>query len=384
MASKKDLYEILGVARTAKPEEIKKAYRKLALKHHPDKNPGNAQAERLFKEIASAYEILSDPKKRTAYDQMGDAAFDGRGAGAGSGDFSDFFQGGFQGGGDFSNIFEDILSGFMGGDRPKQRTRTAHRGKDIVFQTSITLEEAFRGLETSLEFPTSISCESCSGSGAAQGSKPVTCSACRGTGAVRLQRGFLTIEQPCSQCQGEGLFLENPCGPCKGLGRVRKKRTLKVTIPAGIEDGSQIRISHKGEAGLRGGPAGDLYVKVHIKPHDIFQRDGANLLCPYPVSVTLAALGGSIDVPLIEGDSMSVTIPEGTQFDDAIVVKGKGMSQLHRTQRGNLYIHTMLYVPINLTKKQKELLKEVAEAESNKTQQAKGFFAHLKKFLKMF
>jgi molecular chaperone DnaJ len=369
----KDLYETLAIERSAKTEDIKKAYRKLALRYHPDKNQGDKEAEQKFKEITAAYEILSDPQKRASYDQMGHSAFRQGG----------FSEGGFNGaaGGDFSSIFEDLFSQFMGGSR-SQRTDGAQRGKEIYFQLSMTLEEAFKGLETSITFPTSIACKECDGKGAQKGSQPVTCPTCHGNGAIHTQRGFLTLEQACPQCHGEGMIIKSPCAGCKGAGRLKSKRDLVVTIPAGIEDGSQIRVSQKGEAGLRGGTAGDLYIQIHIKPHEIFRREGAQLYCQYPISMAMAALGGTITVPTIDGESVNVTIPEGTQFGDQITVKHKGMKALNRQQRGNLMVQAEIYVPVNLNKKQKEYLHLFQEEESNKTPLVKGLFSKLKKFLK--
>lgn len=377
--SKKDFYSVLGVSSSASGAEIKKAYRKLAMQCHPDKNPGNKEAEARFKEITSAYEILSDDKKRAAYDQMGHAAFEQSGGGGYDHSGSDFFQSG-----NFSGIFEDLFADFLGGNSRKRDRRHSQQqhGRDLSFQLSISLEDAFHGIETTIDFLTYFPCDACEATGSTKKSKTVTCSSCQGLGVHRVQRGFLTMEQTCSQCKGEGSFIENPCTTCKGEGRIRKKKSLMVKIPSGIEDQSQIRLSKKGEAGIRGGEAGDLYVQVKIKPHDFFQREGANLYCTYSLSMVAAALGGTVDVPLIEGGVVSVSIPEGTQFQDSIVVKGKGMSQLNRTHRGNLYVRADIYVPINLTKKQKELLQEVQEGENNAPSQAKGFFSKLKSFLK--
>ncbi len=383
--SKKDFYSVLGVSSSATVAEIKKAYRKLAMQYHPDKNPGQKEAEARFKEITSAYEVLSDEKKRAAYDQMGHEAFEQTGGGGGYGSHgSDFFHSG-----NFSGIFEDLFSDFLGGNSRKRDRRNAQQqqhGRDLSFQLGISLEDAFHGIETTIEFLTYFPCDACTGTGATQKSKTVSCSACHGLGVHRIQRGFLTMEQTCSQCKGEGTFIENPCTTCKGDGRTRKKKSLMVKVPPGIEDQSQIRLSHKGEAGIRGGEAGDLYVQVKIKPHDLFQREGANLYCTYSISMITAALGGTVDVPLIEGGVMSIDIPEGTQFQDSILVKGKGMSQLNRTQRGNLYVRADVYVPINLTNKQRELLRHMQEeeknAENNAPSKAKGFLSKLKSFLK--
>jgi molecular chaperone DnaJ len=369
----KDLYEILNVDRSAKLEDIKKAYRKLALRYHPDKNPGNKEAEKKFKEIAAAYEILSDSKKRSAYDEMGHSAFRQY---QDQHDFSENFNSGH-----FANFFRDFFSEFMDEESPRQSAKH-RRGKEIYFQLSITLEEAFRGIETQIEFPTALSCKDCNGSGAAKNSKTTACAFCHGKGVLHLQRGFLTIEQSCPKCHGEGEIIETPCTSCKGTGRIKGKRELSVKIPAGIEDRSQVRIAHKGEAGLRGSHAGDLYIQVHVEPHEIFRREGANLYCSYPISIIMATLGETLDVPIIDGGATNITIPEGTQFGDKFVIRNKGMSQLNRSQRGDLYVQADVYTPINLTKKQKDLLREFKEAENNEPPKTQGIFSKFKKFLK--
>ena len=365
----KDLYEILDVPRTAKIEEIKKAYRKLALQYHPDKNQGDKEAERKFKEITAAYEILSDPQKKVSYDQMGHASFQHHEGGAASG-FEE----------SVSSMFEDLFSELVG--RRSHSHGSTSRGKDVYFQLAITLEEAFHGIENFVEFPTSIGCKGCHGSGSKSNGKPVSCSACRGHGVVFLHRGPLRIEQTCGKCQGEGSVIEDPCGDCKGLGRVRAKKELMIAIPAGIDHGAQVRFSHKGEVGVRGSPAGDLYVQVQIKPHDLFRRDGPHLYFQYPLSMAIASLGGSVEVPLIEGQTVSIPIPEGTQYGDQLTVRHKGMPQMGRAQRGNLYVKAEVYVPVNLSKKQKSLLQEFQEEEKNKTPQVQGWFATLRNFLK--
>jgi molecular chaperone DnaJ len=379
--AKKDYYELLGVQRSDSTDAIKKAYRKLALRYHPDKNPGDQEAEKTFKEITQAYEVLTDPKKRSAYDQLGHQAFENGGTGAGGFEgFGEDFSGGF------SSIFEEFFSEMMGGGGTR-RGASPHAqaevpGNDVYFQTSITLEEAFHGLETQIKFPTLLACEPCKGSGAEPGTKPIQCTTCHGSGHVRVQRGFLTLQQTCGKCHGSGMMIEKPCVKCKGQGRTRGERSVIVKIPEGIADQSQIRFAQKGEVGLRGGSAGDLYLQVFVKPHTLFRREGNHLYCRYPMSITLAALGGTIEVPGIDGETISVTVPEGTQFDDQILIKGAGMKVLKKNSRGNLYIQAEIYMPVNLSKKQKEILQEFAEEDQNSTEKAQGFFKKLKSFFK--
>jgi molecular chaperone DnaJ len=372
--SKKDFYEILGVPKDTKIEDIKKAYRKLALKYHPDKNPGNKESEQKFKEITMAYEVLSDVKEKASYDQIGHSAFQqGDRFQEGFSDESPFSHG-------FSNVFEDLFGEFMGRSSQNKRRGHSERGADIKFQLEITLEEVFRGIETKVEFSTLIECSSCHGSGAESESKPTTCSFCQGSGVIHSRRGFLTIEQTCPKCHGEGVFIEKLCKHCKGSGRIKDNRTLSIKIPSGIEEGSQIRVAGKGEAGFRNGTTGDLYIQIMVKPHDIFKREGSNIYCKFPISFTTAALGGIIEVPSIDGARVKINIPEGTQFGHNFKISNKGMSKLRSNNRGDLYVETNVSIPINLNNKQKELLNKFQEEEKNKTPQTIGFFAKLKNF----
>ncbi len=353
-----DLYASLGVSRSASADEIKKAYRKLAMKYHPDQNKGDAEAEAKFKEISHAYDILKDEQKRAAYDRYGNSAFDGSmggGMGGGAG------MGGMGGmGGAFSDIFEDMFGDFMGGaGRARGGAQQSTRGSDMQYTMELTLEEAFKGKETTIKIPTNQSCDSCDGSGAEKGTSSTTCSTCGGQGRVRQQQGFFTIERTCPTCDGQGKVIEKPCKKCAGSGRMHKEKTLKVKIPAGVEQGRRIRLSGEGEAGLRGGASGDLYVLINLKPHKFFKRDGAHLFCRVPVPFTQAALGGSVEVPTIEGTRGSVKIPAGTQTGQQFRLKGKGMSVLNSSQRGDAFIEIFVETPVNLNKKQEDLLRQL-------------------------
>jgi molecular chaperone DnaJ len=368
--AKQDFYELLGVQRGASADELKKAYRKLAMQLHPDRNPGDEAAEHKFKDVGEAYEILKDEQKRAAYDRFGHAAFEnGAGGRPGTGDF----------GTGFADIFDEMFGEFMGGKRGAQGQG---RGNDLRFNLEITLEEAFKGKQTSVRVPTLAECESCNGTGAEAGSKPVTCPTCKGNGRVRAQQGFFTIERTCPACQGAGRVIENPCRPCAGQGRVRNEKNLSVNIPPGVEDGTRIRLAGEGEVGLRGAGAGDLYIFLSLAPHRIFQRDGANIHCRVPIPMTTAALGGSIEVPTIEGARAKVSVPAGTQTGHQFRLKAKGMSVLRSTARGDMYIQASVETPMSLTKRQQELLKEFdKEGESAKTNpESEGFFARVKEF----
>ncbi|MDA0996974.1 MAG: molecular chaperone DnaJ [Proteobacteria bacterium] len=348
--AKQDYYECLSVGRKASADELKKAYRKLAMQYHPDRNPGDAEAEKRFKELSEAYEVLKDDDKRAAYDRFGHAAFEGGGAGGHPG------AGGFAGGG-FADIFEEMFGDFMGGSRrgPQQG---AGRGSDLRYNMQISLEDAFKGMKTDVRVPTSASCDSCDGTGSEGKAAPVACPSCGGAGRVRTQSGFFTVERTCPTCQGTGQTIKNPCKACAGAGRKQKEKTLAVTIPPGVEDGTRIRLAGEGEAGLRGAPAGDLYIFLAIKPHRFFKRDGADIYVRVPIPMTTAALGGQIEVPTVEGKLARLTIPEGTPTGHQLRLKGKGMSVLRSTSRGDMFVQVAVETPVNLTKQQKDLLKE--------------------------
>ena len=352
-----DYYQILGVDRKASAEDIKKAFRKLAMKYHPDQNKDNKEAEARFKELNEAYDILKDEQKRAAYDRFGKAAFEGGGAGGFGGGAGGF--GGAAGFGNFSDIFEDMFGDMMGGRG--QRGGVNMRGSDIQYTTEITLEDAFAGKDLSLKIPVNDTCDKCEGSGTESGKGAEECPTCHGSGRIRMQQGFFTIERTCTTCGGEGSVIKDPCKKCGGSGRVRKEKSLKVSIPKGIDSGRRIRLSGEGEAGMRGAPAGDLYVLVMIKPHKFFRRDGANLYCRVPIPMTTATLGGEIEVPSIDGSRNSVKIPPGTQTGQQFRLKSKGMNIMRSESFGDLYIEIFVETPMNLNAKQKELLKKLAE-----------------------
>ncbi|MDQ0318337.1 molecular chaperone DnaJ [Pararhizobium capsulatum DSM 1112] len=370
---KRDLYETLGVAKTADEKELKSAFRKLAMKYHPDKNPGDAESEKTFKEINEAYETLKDPQKRAAYDRYGHAAFEhgGMGGGGGAG----------MGAGGFSDIFEDIFGEMMGGGRQRRSSGGRERGADLRYNMEISLEEAFAGKTAQIRVPTSITCDVCTGTGAKPGTKPSTCVTCQGSGRVRAAQGFFSIERTCPTCHGRGQTISDPCSKCHGQGRTTEERSLSVNIPSGIEDGTRIRLSGEGEAGLRGGPSGDLYIFLSVKPHAFYQRDGADLYCSVPISMTTAALGGKFDVATLDGTKSRVSVPEGTQAGKQFRLKGKGMPVLRSTQVGDLYIQIQIETPQKLTKRQRELLKEFEEISSKENNpESSGFFSRMKDF----
>lgn len=369
--AKRDYYEVLGAEKNASGDELKKSYRKLAMKYHPDRNPGDEKAEQSFKELNEAYEILKDEQKRAAYDQFGHAAFEQGGGQQGGGGF----------GGGFSDIFDDMFGDIMGGRRGG-RGRAQTRGQDLRYNMDVSLEEAFNGKKATITVPSSTTCESCDGTGGKDGATPDSCSTCGGMGKVRSQQGFFTVERTCPTCGGGGRVIKNPCGTCRGSGRTQKDKTLEVTIPPGVEDGTRIRLSGEGEAGLNGAPAGDLYIFLGIKSHRLFQRDGANLYMRAPISMTVAALGGEVEVPTIEGGKVRVTIPQGCQNGHQFRLRGKGMNVLRSTARGDLFLEAAVEVPVNLTKKQKELLRDFEKDSDQKTYspEAQGFFDKVKDF----
>ena len=375
--AKADFYELLGVSKTADEKELKGAFRKLAMKYHPDKNPDDAEAEKKFKEINEAYETLKDPQKRAAYDRYGHAAFEQGGMGGGN----PFGGGaGFAGGG-FSDIFEDIFGEMMGGGRGRRPSGGRERGADLRYNMEISLEEAFAGKTAQIRVPTTITCDACTGTGAKPGTKPTNCATCQGTGRVRAAQGFFSIERTCPTCHGRGQTIADPCGKCHGQGRVQEERSLSVNIPAGIEDGTRIRLTGEGEAGLRGGPSGDLYIFMSVRPHQFFQREGADLYCSVPVSMTTAALGGKFDVTTLDGTKSRVTIPEGTQSGKQFRLKGKGMPVMRSSQTGDLYIQILIETPQKLTKRQRELLQEFEQISSKENNpESSGFFAKMKEF----
>ena len=380
--AKRDYYEILGVKKGATEQELKNAFRGMAKQLHPDRNPGDKDAERKFKELNEAYQVLSDPQKRAAYDRFGHGAFEGGMGGQGfGGDFN----------ASMNDIFDDLFGDFMGGGRRggargqpgAGATRGGReRGDDLRYNMEVSLNEAYSGKTAEIRVPTSVGCETCSGTGARAGTRPSVCSTCHGAGKVRSSHGgFFTIERTCTTCQGRGEVIDNPCGTCSGSGRVTKERKLSVNIPAGVEDGTRIRLAGEGEAGLRGGPAGDLYIFLAIKPHEFFQRDGADIFCKVPISMVTAAIGGSIEVPSIDGERTRVKIPEGTENGKQFRLRGKGMPVLRSKQAGDMYIQIEVETPKNLNRRQRELLAEFEKASDKGTNpESTGFFAKVASF----
>jgi molecular chaperone DnaJ len=369
--SKRCYYEVLGVERTATVEVIKGAYRKQAKEHHPDANHGDSTAEVRFKEVSEAYEVLKDDQKRAAYDRFGHAAFENGGGQRGGGNPFDFAS-------SFTDIFDDLFGEFTGG----RKARRQNRGQDLRFNLEISLEEAFKGRQAQIKVPTAVACEGCGGTGAEPGTKAEQCPTCSGIGKVRAQQGFFTIERTCPNCRGNGRIIKSPCKSCRGAGLVQKERTLAVDVPPGVEEGTRIRLTGEGQAGLNGGPAGDLYIFVSVTAHPIFQRDGHDLYCRAPVSFTSAALGGNIEVPTPDGGRVKVAIPEGAQNGRQFRLRGKGMPVLRGGgMSGDLYVELQIETPIKLTKKQKELLRQFEqEAAPGSQPESEGFFAKVKEF----
>ena len=360
----KDFYKTLGVEKGASADEIKKAYRKMAMKYHPDQNKDNKEAEEKFKEVNEAYDVLKDEQKRAAYDRFGAAAFDGSMGGGGGG--NPFGGAGFEGfGGNFSDIFEDMFGDFMGGGGAGRRGGTS-RGSDIQYAHEISLEDAYKGKETKITIPVNDTCDNCKGSGAEEGKEPEECPTCGGAGRIRAQQGFFTIERACGTCGGQGTIIKEPCKKCSGAGRIRREKTLKVNIPKGIDSGRRIRLSGEGEAGMRGGPSGDLYILIQVKPHKFFKRDGANLYCRVPIPMTTATLGGEIEVPTIDGKKSKMKIPGGTQTGQQFRLKEKGMPIIQSTATGDMYIEIFVETPVNLNAKQKDMFKKLDEDLSGK------------------
>lgn len=376
--AKRDYYEILGVSKGASADEIKKGYRTKAKELHPDRNADNPNAEAMFKEANEAYEVLKDAEKKAAYDRYGHAAFEGGmgggrqggGFGGGNGDFSSAF----------SDVFDDLFGDFMGGQRGGGGRTRASRGSDLRYNLRVTLEEAFAGSQKTINVPTSVNCDTCTGTGADGGAEPATCPTCSGMGKVRAQQGFFTVERTCPTCSGIGQIIKNPCKACGGAGRTEKDRSLSVNIPAGVETGTRIRLAGEGEAGMRGGPTGDLYIFIEVAEHEIFERDGQSLFCRVPVSMTSAALGGDIEVPTIDGGRSRVKIPGGSQSGRQMRLRGKGMPGLRGGGAGDMFIEMAVETPVNLTSKQKELLREFEKLSEDNNPQSSSFFSSVKSF----
>jgi molecular chaperone DnaJ len=374
--AKRDFYEILGVPRTASAEELKKAYRSKAKELHPDRNSDNPAAEAQFKEVNEAYDTLKDADKKAAYDRYGHAAFEGGrgpggGGGAGQGDFASAF----------SDVFEDLFGDFMGGRGAAGGGRSrAQRGSDLRYNLRVSLEDAYGGIQKTINVPASVACEVCRGTGAEGGAEPVTCPTCSGMGKVRAQQGFFTVERTCPTCGGMGRIIKNPCRACGGAGRTEKERALSVNIPAGVETGTRIRLAGEGEAGLRGGPTGDLYIFIEVKDHPLFQRDGVHLFCRVPVSITTAALGGEVEVPTIDGGKSRVKVPAGSQTGKQMRLRAKGMPALRGGGSGDMLIELAVETPVNLTGRQKDLLREFEKLSEDNNPEGTSFFSKVKTF----
>ena len=376
--AKRDYYDVLGVARGASAEELKKAYRQKAKELHPDRNSDNPNAEAQFKEINEAYDVLKDADRKAAYDRFGHAAFEGGGGGgrgaqgfggAGNADFASAF----------SDVFEDLFGDFMGGRGGGGRSR-AQRGSDLRYNLRVSLEEAYQGVQKTINVPSSIACDTCRGTGAEGGAEPVTCPTCSGMGKVRAQQGFFTVERTCPTCNGMGQIVKNPCRSCTGSGRIERERSLSVNIPAGVETGTRIRLAGEGEAGLRGGPSGDLYIFIEVKDHPIFQRDGVHLYCRVPISITTAALGGEVEVPTIDGGRSRVKVPVGAQTGKQMRLRAKGMPALRGGGVGDMVLELAVETPVNLTARQRELLLEFEKLSEENNPEGKSFFSKVKGF----
>ena len=376
--AKRDYYDVLGLSKGASADEIKKAYRAKAKELHPDRNKDNPGAEAQFKEAGEAYDVLKDADKKAAYDRFGHAAFEGgtgssAGGGAGFGNQGDFASA-------FSDVFDDLFGDFMGNNRGTGGRQRAARGADLRYNLRVTLEEAFTGLQKTINVPTSVACASCDGSGAAGGAEPSTCPTCSGMGKVRAQQGFFTVERTCPTCSGLGQIINNPCHNCQGQGRVEKDRALSVNIPSGVETGTRIRLAGEGEAGVRGGPPGDLYIFIDVSEHELFEREETNLFCRVPVSMATAAIGGDIEVPTIDGGRSRVKIPAGSQSGRQMRLRSKGMPALRGGGSGDMFIELAVETPVNLTARQKELLKEFEALSEDNNPESKSFFSSVKSF----
>lgn len=371
--SKRDYYDLLGISKGASAAEIKKAFRKKAMELHPDRNKGDDTAEAKFKDVNEAYDALKDPEKKAAYDRYGHAAFEsGMGGGRQGGGGPDF-------GSAFSDVFDDLFGDFAGRGGRGGANRPA-RGSDLRYNLSVSLEEAFSGKQETVSVNASVNCESCTGTGAQGGTEPSSCPTCSGMGKVRAQQGFFTVERTCPTCNGRGNIITNPCTSCAGSGRQQRERSLSVNIPAGVETGTRIRLAGEGEAGVRGGPAGDLYIFIEVADHKIFERDGPNIFCRVPVTMTSAALGGEIEVPTIDGGKSRVKIPSGTQSGTQMRLKGKGMPGLRSSAKGDLFLEISVETPVNLSTRQKELLKEFATLGKDNSPESQNFFSKVKGF----
>ena len=375
--SKSDYYEILGCSKNASESELKKAFRSKAKELHPDRNSGNSAATEKFKKVNEAYDILKDPEKRAAYDRYGHAAFDGSmgggfsSSGASNGDFASAF----------SDVFEDLFGDFMGGGNTRSNSsQRANRGADLRYNMQISLQHAFSGKKTNIDVPTSVSCDTCKGTGAQSGADPTSCPTCSGIGKVRAQQGFFTVERTCPTCSGKGQIIKNPCRLCSGQGRVDKSKKLSVNIPPGVETGTRIRLAGEGEAGIRGGQPGDLYIFIEVEKHSIFEREGNDLFCRIPITMTTAALGGDLEAPTLDGGKTRVKIPQGSQNNKQLRLKGKGMPSIRGSSKGDLYIEILVETPVNLNAEQIQLLKQFENSCRDNNPANKDFFSKVKNF----